>query len=106
MRSTLILSKTDGAIIRSTGLLTEAQVQSADAANGAAADGYRDVEGETPKRRTAEEVAKMVFSFVNSAAGLAGGMEEGDEVQLLRLRTRRNEFVIVPGEYVRGLRLE
>ena len=96
MRSTLILSKSDGAIIRSTGLTLEYTASPTDPA--ASQEGYRD--DQEKKQKTAEEVAKMVFAFVNAAGALAGGMDEGngDDVQLLRLRTRRNEFVIVPGK--------
>lgn len=93
VRSTLILSKTDGVIIRSTGLILESQKSSADPS----ADSYRDEHDK--KQKTAEEVAKMAFSFVNAAGALASGLEEGDDVQLLRLRTKKNELVIVPGKY-------
>ena len=58
-------------------------------------DGYRDEQEK--KQKTAEEVAKMAFSFVNAAGSLANGLEEGDDVQLLRLRTKKHELVIVPG---------
>ena len=47
--------------------------------------------------QTAEDVAKMVYSFVSAAGGLVEGLNKGDEVKLLRLRTKRNELVIVPG---------
>lgn len=48
--------------------------------------------------RSAEEVAKLVWKFFGAAGETAEemmGVE--DEVKLLRLRTRRNELVIVPG---------
>ena len=51
------------------------------------------------KSLTAEDVAKRVFTFVNSANAFAGAMEEGDDVKLLRMRSKKNEVVIVPGEY-------
>lgn len=86
------MSKTDGAIIRSTGLLLESQKNAAEANP----DGYRDEQEN--RQKTAEEVAKMAFSFVGAAGGLANGLEEGDGVQLLRLRTKKNELVIVPGK--------
>lgn len=47
--------------------------------------------------QTAEDVAKMVYSFVSAAGGLVEGFNKGDEVKLLRLRTKKNELVIVPG---------
>lgn len=57
------------------------------------------VEGRT-QSNTAEAVAKMVFSFVTSAKAFAEGMDKADEVKLLRMRTRQNEIVIVPGVYI------
>ena len=93
MRHTLILSKTDGAIIRSTGLSSASQQ------NGAAESTQESYAGNPEKtQRTAEEVAKMAFNFVNAAGGFANRLEDGDDVQLLRLRTKKMELVIVPGE--------
>ena len=46
----------------------------------------------------AADVAQMVFAFVISAKTFTEGMDKGDEVKLLRLRTKRSEIVIVPGE--------
>ena len=116
VQSTLILSKSDGSIIRSTGLLASSPAPStssedppvgnenrqdgagdgADATRGGAEyPGNGNVEA---KGNTAEEVARMVFAFVAGAKAFTEGMDKSDEVRLLRLRTRRNEIVIVPGK--------
>ena len=42
----------------------------------------------------------MVFSFVSGAGGFVQGMDKGDELKLLRIRTRKSEIVIVPGRSV------
>lgn len=52
------------------------------------------------KGQSAGDVAKKVFTFVNGAKAFANEMESGDEVKLLRMRTKRNEIVIVPGEHI------
>ena len=52
--------------------------------------------------RTAEDVAKAVWSFFENAGAMVEemmGVE--DEVRLLRLRSRREEVVVVPGEFFR-----
>ena len=116
VQSTLILSKSDGSIIRSTGLLASSPSPStssedppvgnenrqngagdgADATRGGAEyPGNGNIEA---KGNTAEEVARMVFAFVAGAKAFTEGMDKSDEVRLLRLRTRRNEIVIVPGK--------
>lgn len=51
--------------------------------------------GET---KSAQEVARMVWSFMEAAGALVEDMDADDEVKLLRLRTKRNELVIVPGK--------
>ena len=110
VQSTMILSKVDGAIIHSTGQLSSTSspvivtpevgntVTSVDGARSALLDekiGYTSQRDDA--RRSPEEVAKMVFSFVSTASGLAEDLEKGDVVQLLRLRTRTVEIIIVPG---------
>lgn len=49
------------------------------------------------KINSAEVIAQMVFGFVAGAKAFTEGMDKSDEVKLLRLRTRKNEIVIVPG---------
>ena len=41
----------------------------------------------------------MVWSFLSAAGKLVDGLDKEDEVKLLRLRTKKNELVIVPGAY-------
>jgi len=50
------------------------------------------------KGNTAEEVARKVFAFLAASKAFTEGMDKSDEVKLLRLRTRKNEIVIVPGQ--------
>ena len=49
------------------------------------------------KGNTAEDIAHMVFAFAAEAKTFTESIDESDEVKLLRLRTRKNEIVIVPG---------
>ena len=58
-----------------------------------------DTEGDKKGNR-AEEIARMVFAFAGEAKAFAEGMDQSDEVRLLRLRTRKTEIVIVPGMYL------
>ncbi|KAL8829662.1 MAG: hypothetical protein Q9191_001891 [Dirinaria sp. TL-2023a] len=100
VQSTLVLSKNDGSIIRSTGLLA----QSTNAPSSPATESFGNVSATdggpnglgSDADKDAEKVARMVFSFMSSAQSFAEGMNASDEMRLLRLRTRRNEIVIVP----------
>jgi hypothetical protein len=51
----------------------------------------------------AESVARMVFSFVSGAQDFVRSMDGTDDMRLLRLRTRKNEIMIVPGVYIMSL---
>lgn len=47
--------------------------------------------------RNADDVARLVWNFVKSAGEMTEELNgESDEVKLLRLRTKKNELVIVP----------
>lgn len=48
--------------------------------------------------QNAEDIASMVWSFITAAGSLVEGLDKEDEVKLLRLRTKKNELVIVPGK--------
>ena len=107
VQSTLILSKTDGTVIQSTGLLAASESEEAIAPQSPSGktklEGSEnaDVRGDGPdqpkRSNTAEDVARMVFAFVTAAKEFSDGMYTTDEVKLLRMRTRKNEIVIVPG---------
>ncbi|MCJ1283121.1 hypothetical protein MMC26_002448 [Xylographa opegraphella] len=108
VQSTLVLSRADGAIIRATGFATNGSNSPANeisihqsvephTALPESADGKIEyARNRTQSSKTAEEVAKMIFQFVSTTTGLINDLEEGDDVQLLRLRTRNSEIVIVP----------
>ncbi|KAI1077035.1 hypothetical protein F5B20DRAFT_303399 [Whalleya microplaca] len=46
--------------------------------------------------QAAQELASMVWSFLSSAGSLVDEVDSEDELKLLRLRTRKQEIVIVP----------
>lgn len=52
--------------------------------------------------QSAEDVASMVWSFLSAAGTLVDGLDKEDEVKLLRLRTKKNELVIIPGSLGRS----
>jgi dynein light chain roadblock-type len=46
--------------------------------------------------QSAEVVARLVFKFVEAAGSFVDGLDKDEEVRLLRVRTKKNELVIVP----------
>jgi len=101
VQSTLILSRDTGAIVRSSGLVTadeEIEVASVAPAhtNGTAAD-ESDVKAKTKGTRKEQEVARIVWQFVKGAGAMVEELNgENDEAKLIRVRTKKNELVIVP----------
>lgn len=109
VQSTLILSKVDGTIISSMGRIANISLSDASSStlpNTTAEEGHiarydpKSIYdgGEDGSTKNAQSIASLVFAFVSAAGGLAQGLEEGNNVQLLRLRTPKNEIVIVPGQ--------
>ena len=100
MQSTLILSRENGSIIRTSGLISNSS--SANPNSTLPASGEATSESYTNGRKdsgihSAEDVASSVWSFLTAAGSLVDELDKEDEVKLLRLRTKKNELVIVPG---------
>ncbi|KAF2479384.1 hypothetical protein BDY17DRAFT_327360 [Neohortaea acidophila] len=100
VQSTLILSRDSGAIVKSSGLVTPEETVAENGepiANGEHVSGGAEGQGSRKGTRNAEEVARLVFGFVKSAGEMIGELNGvQDEAKLLRLRTKRNEIVVVP----------
>ncbi|OCK78147.1 hypothetical protein K432DRAFT_406711 [Lepidopterella palustris CBS 459.81] len=99
VQSTLILSRETGAIVRTSGLISNSSSANPNSTLPTSLD--NGPEGYTNGRKevgihSAEDLARMVWSFVASAGSLVEGLEKDDELKLLRLRTKKNELVIVP----------
>ncbi|KAI4269028.1 MAG: hypothetical protein LQ337_007519 [Flavoplaca oasis] len=113
VQSTLVLSASDGSIIKSTGLLAETALSSSpdtslvregsdqdDKSSSTLLPSNNNIryEGENVRTKSVEHVARVVFNFVAAAKDFAEGIEKGDDAKLLRMRTRKLEIVIVPGK--------
>ena len=112
VQSTLVLSRADGAIVRSEGLLARRRRRldsTGDAAfsSGQSTSSGRDstisngLGGAEPAEGEAgpvagEEIARTVWRFVQATEGIVGEMDKEDELRLLRIRTKKNELVIIP----------
>lgn len=100
VQSTLLLSRHTGAIVRATGLISKSASANPNSTLPASAD---DTEGYTNGLQegglqSAEDVARLVLKFVDAAGTLVDGLDQDEEVRLLRVRTKKNELVIVPSE--------
>ena len=101
VQSTLILSRETGAIVRSSGLLTAEDISEETDSAATSTTLTNGAEGDTSAvkkgTRNSEDVARLIFNFVKGAGTLIEELNgEIDEAKLLRLRTKRNEIVVVP----------
>lgn len=107
VQGTLILSRDTGTIVRSSGLVTEEEEAEGEVVPPGSSSGQTNgVDGAHKKKgtRRAEDVARLVWNFVQSAGTLVEELNgEADEAKLLRVRTKKNELVIVPGTSLEGL---
>ncbi|KAH7398694.1 hypothetical protein DE146DRAFT_755689 [Phaeosphaeria sp. MPI-PUGE-AT-0046c] len=99
VQSTLILSRHTGAIVRTSGLISNSSSANPNstlpASSEASGDNYTNGRKESGIH-SAEHVASLVWAFLKAAGALVDEMDKEDEVKLLRLRTKKNELVIVP----------
>jgi len=95
VQSTLILSRDTGAIVQSSGLESREDTANPD---GALPPSNNTSNGDTGGLRTAEDIARLVYNFVKTSEDMARELNgtHDDQLKLLRLRTRKNEVVIVP----------
>lgn len=102
VQSTLILSRDTGAIVRTSGLVSNSS--SANPNSTLPASGETTADNYTNGRKesgihSAEDIASAVWKFLGAAGSLVDELDREDDVRLLRLRTKKNELVIVPGMF-------
>jgi dynein light chain roadblock-type len=97
VQSTLVLNRTDGAIVRSAGLLAREKTEPTIQLNGSNRNGASDeVVTNSSAAHTREEIARAVWKYVKATDGLVEEIDDEDELRLLRVRTKKNELVVVP----------
>ncbi|KAI1300439.1 hypothetical protein F5Y03DRAFT_397157 [Xylaria venustula] len=108
VRAWLMLDRSNGAVLKTNGEV--ATVRPAKSSSGTNNTGVSpslptptggsfstDVNTNTNNESlAAQELASMVWSFLSSAGSLVDEIDGEDELKLLRLRTKKQEFVIVP----------
>ncbi|KAF2177178.1 hypothetical protein K469DRAFT_732998 [Zopfia rhizophila CBS 207.26] len=99
VQSTLVISRENGAIVRTSGLISNSSTANPNSTLPASLENAPDSYSNGRKEsgiHSAEDVASIVWSFVGAAGILVDGLDKEDEVKLLRLRTKKNELVIIP----------
>ncbi|KAI0458438.1 hypothetical protein F5B21DRAFT_459672 [Xylaria acuta] len=108
VKAWLMLDRANGAVLKTNGQIAAVRpAKSASNANGtgvppslptpAGGSFSIDIQTNTDNESlAAQELASMVWSFLSTAGSLVDEIDSEDELKLLRLRTKKQEFVIVP----------
>ncbi|KAK4453566.1 hypothetical protein QBC34DRAFT_210291 [Podospora aff. communis PSN243] len=101
VKATIVLDRATGAILKTGGQVSS--IRKTKALNSTAAtqttgsfsSGDASA-GPSTQEQNVQELAAMVWNFVGAAGGLVQELDTEDELKLLRLRTKKQELVIVP----------
>ncbi|KAK1758427.1 hypothetical protein QBC47DRAFT_358281 [Echria macrotheca] len=100
VKATLVLDRSSGAILKTSGQVSSIrkakQLGSPLPAQPGASFAADPAAGASGQDQGAEELASMVWNFIATAGSLVQELDTEDEVKLLRLRTKKQELVIVP----------
>ncbi|UKZ67766.1 uncharacterized protein TrAtP1_008924 [Trichoderma atroviride] len=98
VKASMVLDRASGAILKTSGQVDALQTAKARNASTAASFSNDAPAAEEGESQAIEEFAEMIWNFVNSSGQLVQDVDEEDELKLLRLRTKRQEIVIVPDQ--------
>ncbi|KAG6132183.1 hypothetical protein E4U38_003529 [Claviceps purpurea] len=96
VRAGIVLDRASGAIIKTSGELSALRTAKARDAATAASFSNEAPTAEASESQGVEDFAAMIWNYVNASAHLVQDMDKEDALRLLRLRTKRQEIVIVP----------
>ncbi|KAF4589574.1 dynein light chain-related protein [Ophiocordyceps camponoti-floridani] len=96
VRASVVLDRASGAILKTSGDVSAlGTAKSRDAATAASFTNEVPV-AEESEAKGVEDFASLVWNFVNMSGQLVQDIDNEDELRLLRLRTKKQEIVIVP----------
>ncbi|OHE96439.1 hypothetical protein CORC01_08202 [Colletotrichum orchidophilum] len=103
VKATVILDRVTGAILRTSGQLSsfnaatlQTSGQGSFSGEGAAAQQQQQQQNGEEQPQGLEDFAAKVWNWVNASGTLVLDLDTEDELKLLRLRTKKQELVIVP----------
>ncbi|KAH7157449.1 hypothetical protein B0J13DRAFT_617543 [Dactylonectria estremocensis] len=97
VKASIVLDRATGAILKTSGQVDALQTtKSRTTSTATSFSNETAVAPEEGETRGVEQFAAMVWNFVNNSGSFVQELDTEDEVKLLRLRTRKQELVIVP----------
>ncbi|KAF7547085.1 hypothetical protein G7046_g9119 [Stylonectria norvegica] len=96
VKASIVLDRATGVILKTSGQIDALQTSKSRTASTAASFSNELPAAEENEAQGIEQFAAMVWNFVNNSGSLVQELDTEDELKLLRLRTRKQELVIVP----------
>ncbi|EWG39474.1 hypothetical protein FVEG_02286 [Fusarium verticillioides 7600] len=96
VKASIILDRTTGAILETSGQIDALQTSKTRTTSTATSFSNEGPALEESETKGVEQFAANVWNYVNSSGSLVQELDGEDELKLLRLRTRKQELVIVP----------
>ncbi|KAK5994954.1 hypothetical protein PT974_03343 [Cladobotryum mycophilum] len=98
VKASLIIDRATGSILKTSGQLSALTTAKSRNASTAATFSNEAPVTEESETQGIEEFAQMIWNFVNGSGQLVQEVDTEDELRLLRLRTKKQEIVIVPDQ--------
>ncbi|GJN67482.1 dynein light chain-related protein [Purpureocillium lilacinum] len=96
VKASIVLDRASGAVLKTSGDVSALRTaKSRDAATAASFSNEAPL-AEASEAKGVEDFAAMIWNFVNNSGQLVQEVDTDDELRLLRLRTKKQEIVIVP----------
>ncbi|KAG6027791.1 hypothetical protein E4U41_000836 [Claviceps citrina] len=96
VRASIILDRASGAILKTSGELSALRTAKARDAATVAPFSNEAPAAEASESQGVEDFAAMIWNYVNTSSLLVQEVDKEDALRLLRLRTKKQEIVIVP----------
>ncbi|KPM34838.1 hypothetical protein AK830_g11734 [Neonectria ditissima] len=96
VKASIVIDRATGAILKTSGQIDALQTTKSRTTSTASTFSNETPAPEEVESRGVEQFAAMVWKFVNNSGSFVQELDTEDEVKLLRLRTRKQELVIVP----------
>ncbi|KAF4452404.1 hypothetical protein F53441_4750 [Fusarium austroafricanum] len=96
IKASIVLDRATGAILKTSGQVDALQTSKTRTTSTATSFSNDTPALEESETKGVEQFAAIVWNYVNNSGSLVQELDGEDELKLLRLRTRKQELVIVP----------
>merc|ERR1712098_984650 len=96
VKASIVLDRATGSILKTSGQISSLLTSKSRSESTAASFSNEAPAAEESENKGLEDFAAMIWNYVNTSGTLVQELDTEDELKLLRLRTKKQEIVIVP----------